>query len=152
MKPSFLLPSRFKWLGLLMFGLGTALYIAASSYNFEFSFLDLPSSSASIADLLNTTDNYTISFALVLLMGGLLALGFSKLEQEDEMISFLRLQALQWSIYFCVLVLILLTAFTFSLTYLGFMGWLWYVFLALYCCLFYTKLFLLKLRTRNNEE
>jgi hypothetical protein len=152
MRSSFLLPSPFKWFGGIMLLFGAALYIAASTYGFELSFLEMESSSGSISDLVNATDNYTISFALILLISGLIFLGFSRLKQEDEMIAFLRLQALQWSIYFCAAILILLTAFTFSLAYLGYLGWLWYLFLAIYCLLFYSKLFLLQLRSQNDEE
>lgn len=151
MKTKLLFPSFFKVPGLLLFLVGLGLFTAWSKFGLEFRWLKLPDSNGSLSSLANSSDNYTFSLALSLVLLGLVFLGFSKLKLEDEMIAAIRLRSLQMSIYITVFSFLFVTMFTFSFAFLTYAMWLWYGFLFLYCAIFYSKIILLK-SAKNNDE
>ncbi len=120
---------------------GFALFIACNNYNFQFGFLKLKTKTNS---LLATTDNYTFSSAIILMLVGLVFIAFSRLKNEDEMVAHIRLISLQISVYCGVALFMLLTLFTFSFAFLVYSILLWYIMLVVFCVMFYGKIFLLR--------
>ena len=117
MKNRFLFPNSYRMYGWLMlipfFALGIAhLYF---DYNFDWLSVKLPSYTQ---DKLYTEGNLTDELAALGLIISLLFIGFSKEKIEDEQIAQLRLDSLQWSVYFNYLVLCLAIIFIHGMAFL----------------------------------
>lgn len=147
MKRLHLFPRFLKIPGLILFVGGLSLFI--SDYEIPWLSMGPASSPKGLKEVLGSSDNYTLSLSLSAILLGLLFFGFSRLKQEDEMIAKIRLESLQWSIYITATALLLLNLFTFSITYITYSVWLWFVFLALYCVIFYLRVFSLSLLSKN---
>lgn len=151
MKSQLLFPSYLKFPGFLVFLLGVFLFVAWSKFDYQIAWLSFKSDSQDLGSILDRTDNYTFSLALSLILLGLIFAGFSRLKFEDEMIAMMRLNALQLSMYITVFVFLLITLFTFGLSFLSYAMWLWYGFLLLYCIIFYAKILISKSATKYEE-
>jgi hypothetical protein len=110
MNTRLLFPHRYRLVGWLLFIPAFLLGLATMYYQFEWSFMDvaLPEwAVAGAAALLHVEAgkdtvvvlNLTNELAALGAITGLLLIAFSKEIVEDEMISQLRLEALQWSVY-----------------------------------------------------
>jgi hypothetical protein len=101
-----LLPTGFKWPGLLLSLAGMMLGTATVAWEFSFDFLSFnvrESQDFFKADV----ENFTNELALTMTLLGLLLLSFTNEREEDERTRLIRLEAFQWSIlvnFFIVLV------------------------------------------------
>ena len=142
MKKSLLFPNWFKIVGVVKFFASFLLYMANNRYGFELPFLRMhtETTKSGISDVL-LPHNYTLSLALIGMLAGLLLFAFSRQKIEDEMVQHIRLQSLQIAVYACFVLLIFLVLFTFSLDFLFYATILWYIFLIVYCIVFYVNVF-----------
>ncbi len=104
MKSTFLLPRKFIWIGLILLVPSLALGIGALYYDFHFSFLNmpLPPGKTNHADY-----NYGDEVALTGVIIGLLMIAFAREKNEDEYISKIRLESLQWAVIINYVLLII---------------------------------------------
>ena len=102
MKSYLLLPSRYKWIGAIIFIPSLVLGILVQAKDFVFDFLTLPSSPRKdgLSNVFNSdeTINLTDELALTGIIVGLLFIAFAKEKHEDEFINKLRLESLQWAL------------------------------------------------------
>jgi hypothetical protein len=100
MKTSFLFPYRFRLVGWLLFVPSACLGLANLYLEFKLPFLN----------------NFTDEVASLGVLIGLLFVAFARERIEDEMISQLRLEALQWSVYanYALLALAILLTYDFT--------------------------------------
>lgn len=106
-KSRYLFPNKYKDVGWVLTIFSLALGIANVVFSYEFSFLD--------AFWINkikfyqfSDENFTNELAIIGFVIGLLLLAFSKEKVEDEQISRVRLESLQWSVYLNYSILIFL--------------------------------------------
>jgi hypothetical protein len=114
MKTGFLFPHRYRLIGWLVFVPSLVLGLAYLYADFGFEFLtvyDPQHSEIKGNRLFGWPINLTDELAALGVIAGLLMIGFSKEKVEDEMVSRLRLDALQWSVYVNYLVLSLCILF-----------------------------------------
>jgi len=125
MRNRLLLPNRFKLIGLLALIPFLALGIAVRFFDFGFSFLTHKSAWIlnSVNGTSNITDfqNYTDEIALSGIIISLLLIAFSREKQEDEFISQLRLESLQWAVLINYLLLLIATWVVYQFAYLDVM-------------------------------
>jgi hypothetical protein len=104
MKAVYLLPQKFKVIGLIMLvpALVFASFVLIS--DFEFLFLDwtVPWVSVNEGTLWTdtVTDNFTNELAMLCLLVSLSFVAFSKTKEEDEYVQKIRHDSLLWSMYF----------------------------------------------------
>jgi hypothetical protein len=137
MNAKWLFPHRFRLIGWILFVPSLLLGLANRYADFRIRQLDV-SGWLMFEDVGN---NLTDEFAGVGVIVGLLLIAFSKEAVEDEMISRLRLEALQWSVYtnYLLLAIAMLTVynsaflevmiynmFTVLLVFIGRFRWLLY--------------------------
>ncbi len=120
MKTKWLFPHRYRLIGWIIFVPSAILGLASLYANFNIRWLvvellnesrtiELGNSITHLVDIQNLTDE----IAAVGIIAGLLLIAFSKEKTEDEMISQLRLEALQWSVYanYLILAIAILTVY-----------------------------------------
>ncbi len=120
MKTKWLFPHCYRLIGWIIFVPSTLLGLASMYANFNIRWLvveilneprtiELGNSITHLADIQNLTDE----IAAIGIIAGLLLIAFSKEKTEDEMISQLRLEALQWSVYvnYLILAIAILTVY-----------------------------------------
>lgn len=107
-----LFPHRFRLIGWIVFVPSAVLGLATMYGSFQIDWLIMPSLNKLMTIViggsktnLDEIQNLTDELAGVGVIVGLLLVAFSKEKNEDEMISLLRLEALQWSVYANYLVL-----------------------------------------------
>lgn len=112
MKTGFLFPHRYRLLGWVVFVPALVLGLAHmyGQLELDFLFIHLKPGSWPVAIENNLTDEV----AALGMIAGLMLIGFSKEKVEDEMVSRLRLDALQWSVYVNYLVLSLCILFVYG--------------------------------------
>ena len=93
---SLLLPARFKKIGFMIFIPFAILGTLAMATDFDFPFLQVHYASTKLFDDGNT--NWSEEIILSGLIIGLLLIAFSRQKHEDEFISSLRLESLQWAV------------------------------------------------------
>lgn len=122
MKNRFLFPHSYRMYGWGMFLLFLALAIANLYFAFEIDFMtiELP---AYTKDSFFIAGNLTDELASLGLIISLILVGFSKENIEDEQIAQLRLDSLQWSVYFNYIILSLAIMFIHGLAFLEAMGY-----------------------------
>ncbi|MBP8115701.1 MAG: hypothetical protein KAY50_10110 [Chitinophagaceae bacterium] len=146
MKSTLLLPRKFKWIGLLLFIPSLALGIGAIFYDFHFSFLNMPTP----AGKLNPADyNYGDEVALTGIVIGLLMIAFAREKHEDEFISKLRLESLQWAVIINYVLLIIATWLIYSWDYLDVMLYNMFTVLAIFILRFHIILLKNNLKGKN---
>jgi len=102
MKTGFLFPHRYRLIGWVVFVPSLVLGLAYMYADFGFEFLTVfvPEKSEVRGWKIDGWPiNLTDELAALGIVAGLLMVGFSKEKTEDEMVSRLRLDALQWSVY-----------------------------------------------------
>lgn len=107
MKTKWLFPHAYRLIGWFLFIPSAILGFISVTGEVEFSFLTLPI----VADNFLGTEkliNLTNELAALGVIAGLLFIAFSREKVEDEMISQLRLEALQWSVFANYLILAVL--------------------------------------------
>lgn len=108
MKTRFLFPHKFRKVGLVLFLLGIGLY--ALFYSFGDQIMEYEIIQGNMGNVI-PINIISHDVNLILFIAGLLLIGFTKEKIEDEQIAQLRLDSLQWAMYFnyalmliCVLV------------------------------------------------
>lgn len=142
MKNRILFPSTFRPIGFVILMAGIALFIAWNNYGFQFAFLKVKPTPKNLDNLFKP-DNYTGTLVSVITIIGLLFVAFARQKTEDEMVQHIRLSSLMLSLYITLAVFILLVLFTYSVSFAVYSMYLWYVFLMLFCIIFYTRMFLI---------
>jgi hypothetical protein len=125
MKSSVLLPSRYKWYGLILLVPSLFLGILVRFYDFAFPFLTLHKMGTSLVQEnhfnLEEQINLTDEFALTGIIIALLFIAFAREKQEDEFIGRLRLESLQWAVIFNYILLLVATWLVHGLGYIDVM-------------------------------
>lgn len=130
MKPRFLFPHHYKTIGWILaipslvlgcFVLFKDFYFDFLTFNlpFKYIFSDTFTSGASTNHVTDsvTTLNFSDEFAAIGSIIGLIFIAFSKVKIEDEYVSQIRLESLQWAIYFNFGLLILAILFIHGLMF-----------------------------------
>ncbi len=124
MKSSLLLPTRYKWIGVIILIPSLILGILVRFREFTFDFLTLPQGKKLVESHTWNFDeqiNLTDELALTGIIIGLLFIAFAREEQEDEFIGKLRLESLQWAVLFNYVLLLLATWLVHGLNYIDVM-------------------------------
>jgi hypothetical protein len=117
-----LLPNRFKLIGLLFFIPSLALGIAVRFFDFSFSGLESTIHLVSQRGFsLDDRQNYTDEIALSGIIISLLLIAFSREKQEDEFITRLRLESLQWAVLINYILLLAATWIVYQFAYIDVM-------------------------------
>jgi hypothetical protein len=120
MMSKLLLPHRYKLIGLLIFIPFLILGIAVYFYDFGFGFLQFQVHIRNgIFD--NNRQDLTDELALTGLIAGLLFIAFSREKQEDEFISRVRLESLQWAVLINYILLLIATWVVYNISYIDVM-------------------------------
>lgn len=130
MEPRFLFPHRYKLMGWIIAipSIILGLFVLFNDFSFDFLTVQLPfkyyfsdtfvqgTSKASITDEVSVL-NFTDEIATIGSIIGLVLIAFSKIKVEDEYVSKIRLESLQWAVYFNFVMLILATLFVHGMAY-----------------------------------
>ena len=114
MKNRYLFPHSCRMYGWVLLFPFLALGVSILYFDFSFPFLELKTSRDSLFSEINLTDE----IAALGLITSLLLIGFSKEKIEDEQIAQLRLDSLQWSVYFNYMVLAAAIVFIHGMAFL----------------------------------
>lgn len=125
MNQSFLFPAKWRLFGWLLFAPSFLTAIVLRFINFDFD-KSLTSKVFAVVDdgLMSDTTYFSIIenpiadelLLVLIIIGGLLA-GFSKLRNEDELISKIRYESLVWAVYFNFAVMLFATIFIYGTFY-----------------------------------
>jgi hypothetical protein len=118
MKASNLLPFKVKLLGWIILLPSLILGVAVMYFEFEVPGFEvvIPYSKAFLSNEA-LSNNLTDELASVLFMVCLILIAFSEEKEEDEFISMLRLESLQWSVYFNYGLLIIAILFIYDMAF-----------------------------------
>lgn len=113
MQAKWLFPHRYRLIGWVLFVPSLLIGIANWCGGFRFNWLDVQGTWFRGCWDGNCTNNLTDELAGLGVIAGLLLVAFSKEKVEDEMISRLRLESLQWGIYanYLILAVAMLTVY-----------------------------------------
>lgn len=125
MNTKWLFPHRYRLIGWLVFVPSAALGLASLYADLDIGWLvvnalteSMTIVSGSSTTHLDDAQNLTDELAAMGIIAGLLLIGFSREKIEDEMISQLRLEALQWSVYTNYLVLAIAIVTVYDMAFL----------------------------------
>ena len=124
MKSTLLLPSRYKKIGILMLIPSLILGILVRFNDFSFDFLTLTTGHSYVKSKpLNFDEviNFTDEMALTGIIVALLFIAFAREKQEDEFISKLRLESLQWAVLINYVLLLIATWLIHGFSYIDVM-------------------------------
>jgi hypothetical protein len=127
MEPRFLFPHRYKIIGWVIAvpSIILGLLVLFNDFKFDFLSFKLPfnyyfaDEFESSDDIGNTFSgfNFTNEIAIIGSIVGLILVAFSRVKVEDEYVSKIRLESLQWAIYLNFALLILATIFVHGLAF-----------------------------------
>jgi len=127
MEPRFLLPHRFKFIGWIITipSIILGLFVMFDNLSLDFFSIRLPLDYIVYDGGMNvkgtidngTELNFTDEIATIGSIVGLIFIAFSKVKFEDEYVSKIRLESLQWAIYLNFGLLIIATIFIHGLAY-----------------------------------
>ena len=120
MKTKLLFPHRYRRVGWLIFIPSALLGLATMYLNYAVKWLSA-GPMTTIPLFQSSPNNLTNELAGVGVIIGLMLVAFSREEIEDEMISQLRLEALQWSVYANYIVLLIAIVAVYDLDFLNVM-------------------------------
>lgn len=146
---NFLIANKYRKPGLAIFLLGTILAVMAIHFEISPSFLEIknPLRSSDVSWMSEEkTLNLLDEIGVILLVCGLLMLGFSKEKTEDEYHSAMRLYSLQYSIVAYSIILLLAVIFVHGSDFLWVMTYCMILPLILFVARYYF------LRWRNQKE
>jgi hypothetical protein len=161
MKNHFLFPNSFKKIGWILFvpSFIFSLYILTIDDSFTIDALNI-NVLAIYNDGLFKSDNAFFKiiennigdelYVIGLIVGGIL-IGFSKLKNEDEMISKLRYESLVWATYFNYAIIILFTIFFFGIGYYSILMFNTFTLLLFFIIRFHYKIYQLN-KISNDDE
>lgn len=141
MKNLLLFPRYFRVIGLILVLLSLALFVAWSTYHFQFGFLQ---TGPARTQGLNFEDhNLTNELIAIGMLTGLLFIAFARERTEDERTTLLRLQSLQVSQYLSYLLFALSLFVVNGLAFVSVMLFLPFTFLAVFILVYYCRMYLL---------
>lgn len=161
MKNHFLFPNSFKKIGWILFvpSFIFSLYILTIDDSFTIDALNI-NVLATYNDGLFKSDNAFFKiiennigdelYVIGLIVGGIL-IGFSKLKNEDEMISKIRYESLVWATYFNYAIIILFTIFFFGIGYYSILMFNTFTLLLFFIIRFHYKIYQLN-KISNDDE
>ena len=127
MEPRFLFPHRFKLIGWIIAipSIILGLFILIDDLRFDFLTVKLPFKYFFADEFLSSHEtgnefslfNFTDEIATIGSIVGLLLIAFSKVKYEDEYVSKLRLESLQWAVYVNFFLLIVSTILIHGMSY-----------------------------------
>jgi len=117
MQTKLLLPGGFKKIGVALFIPALVLGIMNQFFEFQFDFLTIHFDRSGMKHFLDEDINFTDELALTGLIIGMLLMAFSREKNEDEYISRIRLESLQWAVILNYALLILATWFVHGFSY-----------------------------------
>jgi hypothetical protein len=109
MRSNLLLPEKFKPIGLALFLPALALGIMNQFFEFQFNFLTVHFDRTGMKHFLDEDINFTDELALTGLIISMLFMAFAREKHEDEYISRIRLESLQWAVILNYVLLLLAT-------------------------------------------
>lgn len=160
MEPRFLFPHRYRLMGWIIAipSIILGLFVLFNDFSFDFLTVQLPfkyyfsdtfvqgTSKASITDEVSVL-NFTDEIATIGSIIGLVLIAFSKIKVEDEYVSKIRLESLQWAVYFNFVMLILATLFVHGMAYFQVIIFNMFTPLVFFIVRFYYIIFV-----KNNEK
>ncbi|MBP6127878.1 hypothetical protein [Flavobacterium sp.] len=158
MKTRFLFPNQFKNFGWLLFIpsvivtlIISALNISTDEYLNISVFSIYQDSIGEIPGFFKFIKNSIVDEILTIgiIVGGILV-GFSKLKEEDEMISKIRYESLVWATYLNYAIILFFTLFIFGLPYLNVLFYNMFTLLLFFIIRFHYMIY--KLNTSNHDE
>ncbi len=158
MKTRFLLPNYFKTLGWVLFVPSFLLIISSWIFNtIPDDFLtvsvlaiyqDSMSQGSGFFDTItNSISDELLTFGMIL--GGIF-IGFSKLNNEDEMISKIRYESLVWATYFNYALILFFTLFIYGMPYLNVLFYNMFTLLIFFIIRFHYMIY--KLNKANQDD
>jgi hypothetical protein len=127
MEPRFIFPHRFKLIGWIIAipSIILGLFVLINDLHFDFLTVKLPFNYFFADEFLSSDDkgkafsvfNFTDEIAVICSIIGLLLIAFSSVKVEDEYVSQIRLESLQWAIYLNFALLIIATLLVYGLAY-----------------------------------
>jgi|688.fasta_scaffold348441_3 hypothetical protein len=158
MKTHFLFPNQFKNLGWLLFIpsviatlIISVLNISTDDYLSFIVFSIYQDSIGEIPGFFKFIENSILDEILTIgiIVGGILV-GFSKLKEEDEMISKIRYESLVWATYLNYAIILFFTLFIFGLPYLNVLFYNMFTLLLFFIIRFHFMIY--KLNIANYDE
>ncbi len=127
MEPRFLFPHRFKVIGwvIAVSSIILGLFVLINDLRFDFLSVKVPFNYFFADEFLSSDDkgnefsifNFTDEIATIGSIVGLLLIAFSKVKYEDEYVSKLRLESLQWAVYVNFFLLVVSTILIHGMSY-----------------------------------
>lgn len=127
MEPRFLFPHRFKLIGWIIAipSIILGLFVLIDDLSFDFLTVKMHFNYILADEFLSSDDkgkefsvfNFTDEIAVIGSIIGLLLIAFSRVKVEDEYVSQIRLESLQWAIYLNFALLIIATLLVYGLAY-----------------------------------
>ncbi len=148
MEKRFLLPSAFKPIGWITFFVFLPLAIACMYYGFSLPGLQLYYPEDSMFGDYNLTNE--LAFAGVVI--GLLMVSFARLKHEDEFISKLRLESLQWAVVINYVIILVLLFVFYGLDFLTMMAYNTLTILIAFILKFYYSMYILKQNLAREDK
>nr|WP_299415854.1 hypothetical protein [uncultured Emticicia sp.] len=152
MEPRFLFPHRFKLIGWIIAipSIILGLFILIDDLRFDFLTVKLPFKYFFADEFLSSDEkgnefsifNFTDEIATIGSIVGLLLIAFSKVKYEDEYVSKLRLESLQWAVYVNFFLLIMSTILIHGMSYYSVIVYNMFTPLIIFIIRFYYLLFL----------
>jgi hypothetical protein len=152
MEPRFLFPHRFKLIGWIIAipSIILGLFILIDDLHFDFLTVKLPFNYFFADEFLSSDEkgnefsifNFTDEIATIGSIVGLLLIAFSKVKYEDEYVSKLRLESLQWAVYVNFFLLIMSTILIHGMSYYSVIVYNMFTPLIIFIIRFYYLLFL----------
>jgi hypothetical protein len=158
MKTHFLFPNQFKKIGWLLFVPSVLVTLYISVFNIStddylnVTVLSLYQESiGEIPGFLKFIKNSIVDeiFTIGIIVGGILV-GFSKLKEEDEMISKVRYESLVWATYLNYGIILFFTLFVFGFPYLNVLFYNMFTLLLFFIIRFHYMIY--KLNNSNHDE
>ena len=97
----------------------------------------------------NFAADYSCTIAMIFTFVSLFMIAFSRLKHEDEYVAYMRLRALQWSVYANYLILILISLLFFGFTFLVVMQVNLFTILILFILIFNYSLYIKPRLSKN---
>jgi len=152
MEPRFLFPHRFKlicWI-IAIPSIILGLFVLINDLHFDFLTVKLPFNYFFADEFLSSDEkgnefsifNFTDEIATIGSIVGLLLIAFSKVKYEDEYVSKLRLESLQWAVYVNFFLLIMSTILIHGMSYYSVIVYNMFTPLIIFIIRFYYLLFL----------
>jgi len=158
MKTRFLFPNSYKTLGWVLFVPSLILIISSSVFNlslddyltikvfaiYQETIGEVPGFFTIIT---NSISDELLTFGMIL---GAIFIGFSKLKEEDEMISKIRYESLVWATYFNYGLILFFTLFIYGMPYLNVLFYNMFTLLIFFIIRFQYKIY--KLNKTNQDD